>query len=111
MKHLINAILKIAKRNPDGFTVKIPNLENVASGFITAYEETQNSFNRQGLEKVINHALENGQTVGGWMDTESNLYYFDSCKVFDNEREAVEFGRQNKQLAIFDLDNLKEIRL
>ncbi|HML64660.1 MAG TPA: hypothetical protein PKC55_07515 [Dysgonomonas sp.] len=111
MKHLINAIEKIAKENPDGFTVTVPNLENVTSGYIAAYLETQNSFNREGLEKVINHSLENGQTVGGWLDTESNLFYYDSCKVFETKSEAVEFGKQNQQIAIFDLNNLKEIRL
>lgn len=111
MKYLINAILEIAKQNPDGFTVQLLSLQHVTSGIIVAYSETQNCFDSKGLEKVINHALKNGQTVGGWLNTENNLFYFDSCKVFDNESEAIEFGKQNQQIAIFDLDNLREIRL
>lgn len=111
MKYLINAILEIAKQNPDGFTVKLPTLEHVTNGFICAYAETQNCFDVDGLEKVIKHALENGLIVGGWFDTESNLFYFDSSKVFETESEAIEFGKQNQQIAIFDLNNLREIRL
>lgn len=111
MKYLINAILEIAKQNPDGFTVKLPTLEHVTNGFIAAYAETQNCFNVDGLEKVLKHALEHGQVVGGWLNTENNFFYFDSSKVFETESEAVEFGKQNQQIAIFDLNELREIRL
>ncbi|NDV56936.1 hypothetical protein [Bacteroides sp. 519] len=111
MNNLIDAILEIAKQNPGGFTVKLPTLEWVTKGYVCAYIETQNCFDREGLEKVVKHALENSQIVGGWLDAENNLYYYDSSRVFDTENEAIEFGRQNKQLAIFDLNNFREIRL
>jgi hypothetical protein len=108
MKQLI---IEIAKRNPEGFTIEIPSLKPVTSGYISAYLETQNSFGYEGLDKVINHAINHGKVVGGWLDTETNLYYFDSSKVFENLKEAIEFGKQNKQIAIFDLNELKTIRL
>ena len=111
MADLVNAILTIAKRNPDGFTVEVPSLQSVTSGFISACEETQNCFGRSGLEKVVNHALEHGRVVGGWRNTEDGKYYFDSSTVFTDRDAAVEFGRKNKQIAIFDMDNLIEIRL
>jgi len=111
MKYLTNAILEIAKENPDGFTVEVPSLKPVMSGFISACFETQNCFGRDGLEKVICHALEHGRVVGGWRNTENRKYYFDSSSVFIDKETAIEFGRKNKQIAIFDLDSLTEIRL
>lgn len=40
-------------------------------------------------------------------------YYFDSVNIFKNSEidKAIEFAKQNKQIAIFDLTNLKEIRI
>lgn len=111
MKDLKKAIQEIATSNPNGFTVKLPTLENVTKGFISAYEDTQNCFGNEGLEKVIDHATNHDNTIGGWLNEDDQQYYFDSCKVFENEKEAIEFGKENKQIAIFDLNNLKEIRL
>jgi fructokinase len=56
MTYLVDAIFEIAKQNPDGFTIEVPSLKPVTSGFISACEETQNCFGRLGLEKVICHA-------------------------------------------------------
>jgi fructokinase len=111
MPSLIEAIIVIAKQNPDGFTVEVPSLKPVTSGYICAYEETQNSFGQSGLERVTNHALEHGRVVGGWLNNENRKYYFDSSAVFANRDEAIDFGRKNRQIAIFDLNNFTEIRL
>lgn len=104
-------IEKIAKSNPEGFTINLKTFEDVTSGYIVAYNETQNSFGKAGLKKVINHAKNHDNVVGGWLDTETNLYYFDSCKVFSDRNKAIEFGKQNKQIAIFNIDKLETIRL
>jgi len=111
MTQLVDAIFEIAKQSPDGFTVEVPSLKPVTSGFISACEETQNCFGRAGLEKVISHALEHGKVVGGWQNTENRKYYFDSNTVFTDKDEAIRFGKENRQIAIFDLDSLTEIRL
>lgn len=111
MTDLFKAVKKIASENPDGFTVYIPSLKWVTNGYIVAYKETQDSFGDDGLKRVITHALENNKIVGGWLNTENQMYYFDSSKVFENREEAIEFGKQNEQIAIFDLNNLIEIRL
>ena len=111
MTHLVDAILAIARQSPEGFTVEVPSLQPVTGGFISACQETQNCFGRSGLEKVISHALEHGKVVGGWQNTENRKYYFDSSVVFADRDAAIEFGRKNKQIAIFDLDSLTEIRL
>lgn len=111
MKYLIEAIQEIANENPFGFTITLPSLEFVTEGYSVAFEATQNSFDVDGLIKVINHARQNGNVIGGWLDEETNLYYFDSCLILSDEKEAIEFAKQNKQIAIFDLTNLRVIRV
>lgn len=111
MNELIDSVWEYAKNNPNGFTLNIETKKAITFGISVAYKETQDSFGKESLEKVIRHALENFKTVGGWQDDEN--YYFDSVKIFKNSElnQAIEFGKENDQIAIFDLTNLKEIRL
>ena len=111
MTHLFDAIKKIARENPEGFTVKIPSLEWVIDGYIAAYSETQDCFGDEGLLRVLEHATEHDKIVGGWLNKENKQFYFDSDKQFFNKDEAIEFGRKHRQIAIFDLQTFREIRL
>ena len=111
MEQLFKAILEIAKQNPDGFTVDLTTLKKVTKGISVAYLETQDSFGEDGLKRVLNHALEHEKKVGGWLNEENNLFYFDSIRIFTNLEEAKQFGRENKQIAIFDLSHLRLIKL
>lgn len=110
---MIFKILEIAETHKDGFTVELNNLTHVVKGISVAYAETQNSFDKDGLKRCLDHALSHDNKIGGWYDTESKRFYFDSVRVFkDTElNEAIEFGKENDQIAIFDITNLKEIRL
>lgn len=84
------------------------------SGYCVALAATQNSHGPEGLARVI-ELIESGTTraeyVGGWLDQESGLYYYDATVVVDNLAEAIELGRLNGQIAIFCLDTMEEIRL
>lgn len=113
MNDLIERVWEYSKNNPNGFTLNIENFKEVKFGIIVAYKETQNSFTKQHLENVINHSLKHQKLIGGWLNVENRLYYFDSLKAFKNSelKEAIEFAKQNEQIAIFDLTNLKEIRI
>lgn len=111
MKYLIDAIMDIAKENPDGFTIELSTLLKVEKGFSVAYNETQDCFGVDGLEIVIEHAKRHGNVVGGWLNEDNNLFYFDSIKIVENEREAIRLGIENEQIAIFDLTNLRLIKL
>jgi len=104
-------ILKLAVENPYGFTFNIRTKKMVKYGIAVAYSDTQNCFGIKGLEKVIDHAQSHNGIVGGWLNTENLNYYFDSIKVFKDKNEAISFGRENKQIAIFDITNLEEIVL
>lgn len=44
-------------------------------------------------------------------DNESGKFYFDATEIFSNKDAAIEAGRRNGQIAIFDLNTLNEIRL
>lgn len=113
MRDLIDRVWEYSKNNPDGFTLNIETMKAVKFGIVVAYYETQNSFGKEALENVINHSLNHNKTIGGWLNYENEMYYFDSVKIFKNSElsEAIEFARSNKQLAIFDLTNLKEIKI
>lgn len=119
-KNLVTSVAAIAALNPEGFTVNAANLQPVTTGYAVALKKTQNSFGAEGLAKVANVIDElqasgnlNGRTLafGGWYDSESGLYYYDATVIFKDRDEAIEAGRANEQLAIFDLANLEEIRL
>jgi fructokinase len=111
MEHLFKAIQKMAEENPEGFTVDLTTLKKVTGGISVAYLETQNSFGDEGLKRVLKHALEHEKTVGGWLDNDAGSFYFDSVHIFTDLEAAKRFGRENKQIAIFDLTNLRLIKL
>jgi fructokinase len=81
--------------------------EPVTKGISAAYFETQNSFGKESLNKVVEHAFNHEAIVGGWLNTDDSLYYFDSDKIFpDGEYvEAIAFAKENQQLSIYDLTN------
>ncbi len=109
----LESVWEYAQNNPYGFTLNLETMKPVKFGICVAYIETQDSFGKKGLERVIEHSLKKTKIIGGWLNTENNLYYFDSVRMFKNSelKEAIEFAKQNSQLAIFDLTNLKEIRI
>ena len=117
---VISSIVAFAALNSEGFTVNAATLQPVTTGFAVALKRTQNSFGAEGLAKVANVIEElqasgnlNGRTLafGGWYDSESGLYYYDATVIFQDRAEAIEAGRANEQIAIFDLGKLEEIRL
>ena len=112
-KNIFAAVSAIAVSNPFGFTVDAKNLQPVKKGFAVAVSGTQNSFGDDGLKKVIKYAGDHPEinAFGGWLNSDNNEYYYDATIICDNLESALEIGRANNQIAIFDLENLKEIRL
>jgi len=105
MEHLIERLKAIAKENPNGFTVKIPECTPVTSGWVVASKETQNCFGDEGLKKVITVAMKTTYIVGGWKD--GKLFYWDAVSVHSDESEATQAGIENEQIAIFNLGKLE----
>lgn len=105
--------MKVAEANKEGFTIEVETLKHVTDGIVVAYLETQNSFDSEGLKRCIEHATQHDGYIGGWLNEDNGKYYFDSVKIFPVTQlnEAIEFGKENEQISIFDLTNLREIRL
>jgi len=55
------------------------------------------------------HLLKAGQYVGLWQD--NGLIYVDISRHYNNKQDAIKNGIKNKQLAIYDLKNKKDIKL
>ena len=107
------ALATIAINNKDGFTVNAANLQPVTKGYAVAVADTQNYFGLEGLANVVKYVSDHPEinAFGGWYNTENNMYYFDATVIVNDLEAAKELGRINKQIAIFDLANLEEIRL
>ena len=107
------ALAAIAMANKEGFTVNAANLQPVKSGYAVAVSDTQDSFGFSGLANVVKYVSEHPEinAFGGWYNSENNMYYFDATVIVDDLETAKDLGRINKQIAIFDLENLKEIKL
>lgn len=107
------ALVNIALVNKEGYTVNAATLQPVTTGYAVAVAATQDSFGLEGLANVVKYveAHSNVNAFGGWYNTDNGKYYFDATIVVDDLNEAIELGRLNNQIAIFDLANMKEIRL
>ena len=112
-KAIIAALTTIAALNPEGYTIDAKTMQPVTRGFAVAVADTQNSFGPEGLAKVVEYVSQhaNVNAFGGWYDSESGMYYYDATIIVDDLQKAIDLGRANKQLAIFDLTRLEEIRL
>lgn len=118
---IISALAAIAAQNPEGYTVNAATLQPMTSGYAVALAVTQDSFGAEGLAKVVDVIAKmqnqgeasrfDSLAFGGWYDSKSGRYYYDATVIVKNRTEALELARVNGQLAIFDLDNLEEIRL
>lgn len=110
---LLVALATIALENKEGYTVNAATLQPVTTGYAVAVADTQDSFGFEGLANVVKYVSEHPEVnaFGGWYNRENNMYYFDATVIVNNLEDAKELGRINNQIAIFDLANLKEIRL
>lgn len=109
----IAALAAIAAANPEGFTVSASTLAPVTKGFAVAVSATQNSFGAEGLARVIDYAAHSAEVtaIGGWLDVESNLYYYDAVMIVDTIEEARTLAAREKQIAFFDLAKKIEHRI
>jgi len=116
MKNLILAAKMLgafAMLSPDGFTIDKNTLEPITSGYCVAVADTQNSFGSDGALNVVNYASDNDniKAFGGWFNQQNGLFYYDAVIVVNDLQTALRLGRENKQIAIFDLNRMKEITL
>lgn len=109
MKDLIKNIKEIANKNPQGFTISLPTLEHVKTGWVVALKETQNSFGDVGLEKVLTMSLTTSNQLGGWK--EGKDFYWDTVINLESKEEAIKVGIENEQIAIYHIETATLIYL
>lgn len=105
MDKLLETLQAIADENPTGFTVTLPDLQYVKKGWVVAKKETQNSFGLDGLKKALEVALNTSKALGGWKDGE--LFYWDCVMIFYDEEQATKAGKENEQLAIYQIETAR----
>ena len=107
------ALATIAINNKEGFTVNAATLQPIKKGYAVAVAYTQNSFGLKGLANVVKYVSEHPEinSFGGWYNSENNMFYFDATVILDDLAAALELGRINKQIAIFDLTKGEPIAL
>lgn len=99
MTNLFNEIWRIAGENPEGFTIQLEDLQPVKAGFAIGHSETQNSFGKSGLRKVIIHSLKTTKVLGGWMH--NGRYYFDTVIIVHDKQTALKLKADHDQIAIY----------
>ena len=102
---IADAVWEFSQSHPDGFTLDIRTMTEPTEGIAVNYAATQDSHSRDQLDFVVEHALQHDGYVGGWLNTENGLYYFDSTKLFpeDQLEEALQFGKENGQTSVYIL--------
>lgn len=110
---LFSMLSAVAANNKEGYTVDAATLQPITKGYAVAVAATQNSFGPEGLARVIEYARTHKEVnaFGGWYNEENGLYYYDAVIIADSLADALELGKSNAQIAIFDLQNCEEIRL
>ncbi|MBD0403249.1 hypothetical protein [Flammeovirga sp. EKP202] len=110
-KPLVGLIRSIAQRNKLGFTFSLTTKEvfTAEKGYIIAYQATQNEFDNEGIVICIEHAQKHHHLIGGWQDPKTFLYYFDSVMYVEDKEEAIQLGRKNNQISIFDFKTQEDI--
>lgn len=109
----VAALAAIAAANPEWFTVNAKSLMPVTSGYAVAVRATQNSFGSEGLALVVDYAATDSEVTafGGWLDSESGLYYYDAVVITDSFERAKAIAEREGQIAFFSLNEGKEYRI
>ena len=104
-------VKQIAEANKEGFTISLLDFQTPKKGFCVAMKMTQNSFGDEGLKNVINIAMQSTYVVGGWYENQSKQFYYDCVMIVNDLQTAIELGKANEQLAIFDIEKANVIQL
>jgi len=111
VSNVADKVWAFSQTRPEGFTLNIRTMTEPTEGIAVSYAETQDCHSRNQLDKVVRHALHHEGFVGGWLNTENGLYYFDSSKLFPENslKDAILFGKENGQHSAYIISNHTDI--
>ena len=107
---LCDKFMDITRLNPEGFTCDLKGNE-IKDGYAVGIAETSDCVGKSGLMKVLRSSYKRFMQVGGWLDKSTGVFYYDSIRIYDNPKQAIDFAIANNQKVIYDLYNKKEIKL
>ena len=111
----INKLKEIALKNPDGFTLNYKTLKPIKrnKGFLVSITQNKKARFETLAKRLIytnnNLFKETALFIGGWKD--KNLFYLDLSLYTTDENQARILSQHFKQIAYFNLETFKEIRL
>ena len=88
-----------------GYTANPKNRYSVAVKNI--YQAHKNK--KEDIVGIIDSMLSKNYSFGLWLNDENNNVYIDIIKTYRSEKEAIEVGRKNMELSIYDLEEEKVI--
>jgi hypothetical protein len=108
---IADRVWAFGQAHPDGFTIDVRTMAEPSEGIAVSYAATQGSHSREALGRVVDHALRHDGYAGGWYNPENGLYYFDSTRLFPEDRleDALRFGRENGQHEVYILSTGTEV--
>ena len=114
-RKLAEKLMTYAKKNPDGFTVKIKDgkIRSVEPNKLNRYVVSKtNNDTTQKIKQSFRDEKYSGY-AGGWYDKNSGKYYIDKNLIFGekHKEKAVKSGYRHDQLEIFDLHTFETIKL
>jgi len=111
VSNVADKVWAFSQTHPEGFTLNIRTMTEPTEGIAVSYAETQDCHSRNQLDKVVRHALHHEGFVGGWLNTENGLYYFDSSRLFPENslKDAILFGKENGQHSAYIISNHTDI--
>lgn len=116
MKRLIEKIIETTNKT-GGASFNL-NVESPKKGFMVATSGNElvipeKDFTRKTLRNYVKSNLKNinakNVNVGTWK--ENGLVYLDISINIQDKKEAIKLGKENNQIAIFDLSNFESVYL
>lgn len=120
---IVNRVLRVAPEDGGGgATVRVISGREPTKGFVVALREREKivspeDFNEQVIVDYIEKNIDLlgdedlGWTFGVWWDRDTNEIFLDVSRVERYELDAIRFGINEKQKAVFNLSTFDEIRL
>lgn len=88
-----------------------PKMGYLVSAFDGLVFDSVSLVNVHELSAWIKQNIDSGFFFGGWIDKETGKVYFDLSANFQEVEKAIQIAKENNQIAIWDLNENKEIRV
>lgn len=100
------------KENNGGTLNKDLSMAQVTKGYMVSLIGTEEVYNDITIDILTSYASKvlNG-FLGVWFNTDNEKYYLDNSVNILNLDDAYQLAKENKQLAIYDIENDKVITI